>query len=178
MARGRKQDFLGSIRVQAARVVQQLEGRIRALEGEIRHLMEQADAWRRLLIGGEAAPRAGAGRSAGRRRRASGGKRVDWNQVLDSLPKRFGVEDVMKHPGAAAKGRAQVYPALNRWEGAKRVRRVGKGVYEKAGSGTESAAASAKQTAARQSAGKAKPAKRAKRTKRGKKPGSTKAKAA
>ena len=39
----------------------------------------------------------------------------------------------MKHPGAAAKGRAQVYPALNRWETTKRVRRVGKGVYEKAG---------------------------------------------
>jgi hypothetical protein len=58
---------------------------------------------------------------------------VSWEEVLSSVPQRFGVEDVMKHPGAAAKGRAQVYPALNRWEATKRIKRVGKGVYEKAG---------------------------------------------
>jgi hypothetical protein len=47
----------------------------------------------------------------------------------------------MKHPGAAAKGRGQVYPALNRWEATKRIRRVDKGVYEKAGGSASQATA-------------------------------------
>ncbi len=46
-------------------------------------------------------------------------------------PKRFGVADIMKHRGAASKGRAQIYPALARWVAAKTVRSVPKGVYEK-----------------------------------------------
>jgi hypothetical protein len=94
------------------------------------------------------------------RRPRAGGKRVKWDEVLAFVPRRFGVQDVMKHPGAAAKGRAQVYPALNRWESTKRVRRVGKGVYEKLG-GTDATPVAAK---AKRTAGKRK----ARATKRGK----------
>ena len=132
MPRGKKADFFGAIRAQAAKVLQQLEGQIRSLEAELTELRGQLHQWRQ-LAGGQArtVPTRGPGRPPAARR--SGGKRVKWDEVLAFLPKRFGVEDVMKHPGAAAKGRAQVYPALNRWETTKRVRRVGKGVYEKAG---------------------------------------------
>lgn len=49
----------------------------------------------------------------------------------------------MKHPGAASKGRAQAYPALNRWEATKRIKRVSKGVYEKATRSPASASAPA-----------------------------------
>ncbi|HEY8515917.1 MAG TPA: hypothetical protein VIS07_10430 [Candidatus Binatia bacterium] len=124
---------MGSVRAQAAKVVQQLERRIEQLQAEIAEMRAQADSWRQVF--GGSAPRRGRppGRTSGR----SGGKRLDWNEVLRFVPKRFGVEDVMKHPGAAAKGRAQVYPALNRWENAKLIRRVGKGVYEKVEEGGE-----------------------------------------
>ncbi len=133
MPRGKKADFFGAIRAQAAKVLQQLEGQIRSLEQELTELRGQLHQWRQLAGSGArtAAATRGPGRPPGAAR--SGGKRVKWDEVLSFLPKRFGVEDVMKHPGAAAKGRAQVYPALNRWETTKRVRRVGKGVYEKAG---------------------------------------------
>lgn len=57
--------------------------------------------------------------------------RVKWDEVLSLLPRRFDVADVMKHPGPQSKGKAQVYPALNRWETAKLVKRIGKGRYEK-----------------------------------------------
>lgn len=138
MPRGKKADFFGAIRAQAAKVLQQLEGQIRSLEQELTELRGQLHQWRQLAgSGARTVATRGPGRPPGAAR--SGGKRVKWDEVLSFLPKRFGVEDVMKHPGAAAKGRAQVYPALNRWETTKRVRRVGKGVYEKAG--TDSAAA-------------------------------------
>ena len=135
MPRGKKADFFGAIRAQAAKVLQQLEGQIRSLEAELTELRGQLHQWRQLAGGGgtRAAVTRGPGRPPGSVGTRSGGKRVKWDEVLSFLPKRFGVEDVMKHPGAAAKGRAQVYPALNRWETTKRVRRVGKGVYEKAG---------------------------------------------
>ncbi|HZR81154.1 MAG TPA: hypothetical protein VFD92_08650 [Candidatus Binatia bacterium] len=104
-------------------------------------MIEQANNWRGLLGGGGSGRRgrrAAGGRPAGSQRgpgRRAGGRRVNWDEVLSSVPQRFGVEDIMKHPGAASKGRAQVYPALTRWETAGRIRRISKGVYEKGGSG-------------------------------------------
>jgi hypothetical protein len=138
MRRGPKPDFFGSIRAQAAKVLRQLEGQIQSLEAELSELRGQVQQWRQLAGGSSSGGRATAtrgavGRPAGATRARAGGKRVKWDEVLSFLPKRFGVQDVMKHPGAAAKGRAQVYPALNRWESTQRVRRVGKGLYEKAG---------------------------------------------
>lgn len=139
MPRGRKSDLLGSLRTQAASFIDKIEAQIRRLEAELEDLREHADVWRK-AVSGKAATALGLSNSgAGRRGRVAGatrprGKnRVNWDEVLSSVPQRFGVEDVMKHPGAAAKGRAQVYPALNRWEATKRIRRVGKGAYEKAG---------------------------------------------
>lgn len=80
--------------------------------------------------------------------------------MLAWVPKQFGVQDVMKHPGAASRGHAQVYPALNRWEATKRVKRVGKGLYEKAGGGSSPAAGatSAKQASSKKRAAAKKPA--------------------
>jgi len=64
-------------------------------------------------------------------RRSAG--RVNWGEVLASTPQTFGVSDVLKHPGARAKGRAQIYAALSRWLADKKVRRISMGRYEKTG---------------------------------------------
>ncbi len=168
MPQGRRRDVLGAIRMQAAKVVQQLERQIRSLEDELAQLRQQASTWRSLLGGGRGRAQVGAARRLVSGARRTGGKRVDWNEVLASVPRRFGVQDVMRHPGAAAKGRAQVYPALSRWEKAKLIRRVSQGVYEKTGGaaaeGGESAAAKPK--AKRRAGGR-----RASRAARGKKRG-------
>lgn len=71
------------------------------------------------------------GASANSLRQLPKSPRVKWDEVLALLPRRFNVADVMKHPGPQSKGVAQVYPALNRWETAKLVKRIGKGRYEK-----------------------------------------------
>ena len=48
---------------------------------------------------------------------------------------------MLKNPDAARKGRAQIYPALNRWEASKAIKRVAKGCYRKAAAGEKAAAA-------------------------------------
>lgn len=164
MPRGPKADFFGGIRAQAAKILQQLEHQIGSLEDELSHLREQFTTWQQLAGGrGSATRRVGrpVGRPPGAKRARSGGERVKWDEVLAFVPRRFGVQDVMKHPGAAAKGRAQVYPALNRWESTKRIRRVGKGIYEKAG-GSEPASSGVKRGPAAKGTGKKRAAKRGK----------------
>lgn len=160
MPRGRKSDLLASVRAQAANLIGQLESHVRRLEGELEDLREQAEVWRRAVSGKAATAlrlgKGGAARSSSAgATRPRGSNRVNWDDVLSSVPQRFGVEDVMRHPGAAAKGRAQVYPALNRWEATKRVKRVGKGLYEKAAGGA--AAAPAKRGSSKKRASAKKP---------------------
>lgn len=132
----KRQPLIAQLRQQAANVLRALEEQIAVREADLEELSAQLATWRG-LIGGTASPSTRSPRRAATRK--SG--RVNWDDVLTSLPNRFGVEDVLKHPDAARRGRAQVYPAFTRWELAKRIRRVGKGVYEKAGKPAQSPAA-------------------------------------
>lgn len=163
MPRARKNDLFGSLRSQAAAVIGQIESHIGRLEGELEDLREQAEVWKS-AIGGKGASSVGRGIASRRgssagATRPRGSTRVNWDDVLSSVPQRFGVEDVMKHPGAAAKGRAQVYPALNRWETTQRIKRVAKGTYEKAGGvASRAAATTAKRGAATKRAVASRPA--------------------
>ena len=126
-------------------MVSQLDAEIEILEREIAHLRDQADQWRTAVGSKLRGAISGGGKRRGRPPGSGHGPqksaRVSWDEVLASVPKRFGVQDVLKHPGAAAKGRAQVYPALNRWEATNQIKRVEKGVYEKAGGATGGTAA-------------------------------------
>lgn len=132
----KRQPLIAQLREQAANVLRAVEEQIALREADLEELSAQLTTWRG-LIGGSAIPSARPPRRVAARK--SG--RVNWDDVLRSLPSRFGVEDVLRHPDAARRGRAQVYPAFTRWEVAKRIRRVGKGVYEKAGKPAESQAA-------------------------------------
>ena len=137
MPRPRKDDVFAPVKRQAARVLATLSQEIQKREAELRELISDANSWRAALGLGRRALHVGGG--AGRRGRRPGAvrvrrsaaKRLDWDHILASVPKRFGVDHVMRHPGARSKGRAQVYPALTRWEATKKIRRVGKGLYEK-----------------------------------------------
>src|SRR5262249_13722706 len=147
----------GSIRAQAQRALATMGAEIERRERELKHLIEQSQHWRSaLVIKTGASGRRSSAVAAGRDSRTAiggDGKRVDWDEVLASVPKRYGVEEVMKHPGARAKGRPQIYPAVNRWEAAKKIRRVGQGQYERVSGGqtrlpTKAKAATKRRTAA------------------------------
>lgn len=147
MPRGRrkKTDIFGAVRTQAAKALSLLQREIEQREADLKALIAQASQWRSALSLGR--PGRPPGRAATRGTvvasgKRSGGKRVDWNEVLSSVPTKFTIEDVLKHKGAASKGKAQIYPAFSRWEAAKVIKRVAKGTYEKT-------SASAKKTASR-----------------------------
>ncbi len=135
MPRG-KQDLFARVRRQAEKALALLNAEIHRTEVELRKLLQQAQVWREAIGGVGPRTTRGRGRRAAaapatRGRRAAGGKRVDWDQVLAAVPDKFGVDDILKHPGARAKGRAQAYPALTRWVQAKKIKKIDKGRYQK-----------------------------------------------
>ena len=132
-------DFFAPLRKQAQRALALLSKEIEQRQAELHELVSHADLLRSTIGGGS---KRGPGRPPGtqnpkptgpfkRATKPVSGKRLSWDEVLSGLPKTFTVNDVMKQPGVAAKGRAQVYPALDRWLQAKKAKRVGKGEYRK-----------------------------------------------
>lgn len=160
MARQSK-DFLTQVREQAERTLAILTSEIRKREAELEKLLEQARLWRDALTSSFAptlatprpkkkaakkkssakrkatakkkAPSKKKAAKATSRKKAPARGRVDWDGVLASVPATFTVDDVLKQPGARSKGRKQVYPAINRWVKAKKVRKVGTGRYKRVG---------------------------------------------
>jgi hypothetical protein len=177
MPRPRKDDVFGGVRRQASKVLALLGQEIQKREAELQHLMRQAESWR-AAIGGGPTLRATRGGRVGAPARAAagggrrGGARVNWSEVLASTPQTFGVSDVLKHPGARAKGRAQIYAALSRWLADKKVRRIAMGRYEKTGAsaGSTSRAARKPRRAGVKRAKRGNPVKRAARRPRSARP--------
>lgn len=131
MPRRRRTDLFDTVRAAAGRALDQLGREIAQRQGELDHLLAEAESWRQALSGVAGGATRGGGRRSGTTtkrigRKPTSGKRVSWDEVLKSVPTTFSVEDVLKHPGAAARGRVQIYPALGRWAQAKRVKEVGK----------------------------------------------------
>ncbi len=131
-----KSDPFANVRKQAQRALDAVLTEIRRREADLQKLAAQAEQWRAAITGTKPTPRNGRPRKKATGNRASakkksGGKRVSWDGVLKGLPTSFTVDDIMKRPGVKARGRNQVYPAITRWMEAKKVKRVGKGKYEK-----------------------------------------------
>jgi hypothetical protein len=141
----KKEDLFSQVRRQADRALALLNAEIRRTENELRRLLSQASLWRDAIGGSSSGGRRMAGPANGRRsgvarrgaRRDAGApgrrraKRVSWDEVLRSVPEKFSVADVMKHPGARSKGRVQIYPALTRWQHGKKIKKIGKGKYQR-----------------------------------------------
>jgi hypothetical protein len=140
-------DRFAEVRREARRVLDLLQKEIRRTESDLHRLVEQARIWEQAIgLGGVPTESSAPARRRGRRKgtenatatpapRArkprSAGPRVDWDEVLRSVPEVFGIEDVLKHPGAAAKGKAQAYPAMTRWQKAGRIEKVERGRFRR-----------------------------------------------
>ena len=82
------------------------------------------------------------GRKAGRRSRQRGsevgalkrgprGAMIDWNAVLATLPDQFSLDTMVAHETAGEKSPAYHRQVVSRWFKEGRVRRTGRGMYEK-----------------------------------------------
>ena len=123
-------DALTRARQAGASALALINAAVAKAEAELEDLREHARMWREAISGRVAAlkVRAPQGRRAAATQRS---ERVDWAEVLASLPRQFSMPDVMKHRGAAARGKPQAYVAIARWESMGRVKRLAPGQYRK-----------------------------------------------
>ncbi len=64
-------------------------------------------------------------------KRGPRGAMIDWTAVLATLPERFTLDSLLAHETAGGKTRAYLRQVVSRWSKEGRVRRTGRGMYEK-----------------------------------------------
>jgi hypothetical protein len=141
MARS-KSSIFETLEAQGRQVLKLLNAEIGELEGRLEELRDQAGRWASAIgISGKprgpGRPRGSAGgavaavKKAGRpRQRVS--PAVDWETVLNKLPKKFSKADLERAtPKLKAHPQARVI-AVARWSRAGQIKKVGDGLYQKA----------------------------------------------
>lgn len=77
-------------------------------------------------------PRARTGGSKeGTHRRGPRGAMIDWNAVFDTLPGEFTLDTIGANQTAGEKPRAYLRQVVVRWSKEGRIRRTGRGMYQK-----------------------------------------------
>ena len=126
------EDLKVSVRREIERLKKDLAaatGRVAALQEEIkRHELVQD-----MLDGRKTGKGSRQGRrsTAGALKRGPRGAMIDWTAVLATLPDRFTLDSLLTHETAAQKPRVYLRQMVSRWSKEGRVRRTGRGMYEK-----------------------------------------------
>ena len=69
---------------------------------------------------------------AGALKRGPRGAMIDWNAVLATLPEQFSLDTTVTHKTAGEKPRAYLRQVAVRWSKEGRIKRTGRGMYQKA----------------------------------------------
>ena len=102
--------------------------RVAALQEEIKRHELVYD----MLDGGKTGGRSRRGHSgAGALRRGPRGAMIDWNAVFETLPGEFTLDSLLVHETAGVKPRSYHRQVVVRWSKEGRIRRSGRGMYEK-----------------------------------------------
>ena len=121
-------DLKVSVRREIERLRKELDtatGRVAALQEEIRRHELIQD----MLDGRKTAKGSRQGRGA--LKRGPRGAMIDWTAVFATLPDRFTLETMSAHETAGRKPRAYHRQVVSRWSKEGRIRRTGRGMYEK-----------------------------------------------
>ena len=123
-------DLKVSVRRQIDRLRKELAvatGRAAALQDEIkRHELVY-----RMLDVQKTGKRSRWGPAAGTLKRGPRRAMIDWNAVFTTLPDQFTLETMSAHKTATEKPRAYLRQAVVRWSKEGRIKRTGRGMYEK-----------------------------------------------
>ena len=85
-----------------------------------------------MLDGGKTAKRSRRGRaSVGSLKRGPRGAMIDWNAVFTTLPGEFTLDTLSAHETASGKPRAYLRQLVVRWAKEGRIKRTGRGMYQK-----------------------------------------------
>ena len=102
--------------------------RVAALQEEIRRHELVLD----MLDGRKTGRRSRKGRpGAGALKRGPRGAMIDWTAVLATLPGEFTLDSLLAHETAGEKSPAYHRQVVSRWSKEGRIRRTGRGMYEK-----------------------------------------------
>ncbi len=124
-------DLRASVRREIDRLRRELDtatGRVAALQDEIRRHELVHD----MLDGRKTGKRSRQSRSgAGALKRGPRGAMIDWTAVFATLPDQFTLDSLPAHETAGEKPRAYHRQVVSRWSKEGRIRRTGRGMYEK-----------------------------------------------
>ena len=126
------EDLKDSVRREIDRLRKELEtatGRVAALQEEIR----RHERVQEMLDGRKTGKGSRQGRrsTAGALKRGPRGAMIDWTAVFATLPDRFTLDSLLAHETAGVKNRAYLGQVVSRWSKDGRIRRTGRGTYEK-----------------------------------------------
>ena len=118
---------LGLLRREVQRVMGGLKREIDRRESELAGLKAEY-AKGMDLLGGKGRPAPQRAVRRGRRRRAQA---LDWKQVFSSLPSRFTLDVLTRHPSAGKRSKPHLYAILSRWKKEKKITKDASGAYRK-----------------------------------------------
>jgi hypothetical protein len=118
---------LGLLRREVQKVMGGLKREIDRREGELAGLKAEYTKGME-LIGGKGRSATPPAPRRTRRRRA---RPLDWKQVYGSLPARFTLEVLSRHPSAGKRSKAHLYAIISRWKKEKKITKDATGAYRK-----------------------------------------------
>lgn len=118
---------LGVIRREVQKVLRGLKREIAKREGDLAALKEEYNKGAALLSG-----RAKPGPPPARRRTRRA-RQINWKQVFSSLPGRFTLKTLARHPVAGKRSKAHLYTIVSRWKKERKLETDPAGGYRKMG---------------------------------------------
>ena len=123
------------LRVSVRRQIDRLKKDLAAATGRVAALREEIkmhDLVYDMLDGKMTGKRSRQGRStAGALKRGPHGTMIDWTAVFATLPGQFTLDSLLAHKTAGEKNRAYHRQVVARWSKEGRIKRTGRGTYEK-----------------------------------------------
>ena len=123
------------LKVSVRREIERLKKDLAAATGKVAALREEIkrhETVQDMLDGRRTRKRSRQDRSgAGALKRGPRGAMIDWTAVLATLPDQFTLETMSAHETAGEKPRSYHRQVVARWTKDSRIRRTGRGMYEK-----------------------------------------------
>ncbi len=116
---------LGGIRREVLKVLGGLKREIARRESDLAAVKTELARGMDILRGRAKA------RPAPARRRAKRARRVNWKAVFASLPARFTLKTLVRHPAARTRSKPQLYAILSRWKKDRMLAKDSTGGYRK-----------------------------------------------
>ncbi|MCY4440349.1 MAG: hypothetical protein OXE53_09100 [Deltaproteobacteria bacterium] len=123
------------LKVSVKREIDRLRKDLAVAAGQVAALQEQIkrhELVQDMLDGRKTGKGSRRGRpGAGALKRGPRGPMIDWTAVLATLPDQFTLDSLLAHKTAGEKTRGYLRQVVSRWSKESRIRRTGRGMYEK-----------------------------------------------